>query len=72
MIASMHLYLHRVEEEGDAEDGKGRRRMPWHRKPTKGAASRDSPRGGAHGLRSGGTRMGEPDGREPVSPQLNT
>ena len=35
--------------------------MPWHRRPTKGAASRDSPRGGAHGLRSGGTRTGEPD-----------
>ena len=36
--------------------------MPWRGKSTKGAASRDSPRGGAHGLRSGGARMGEPSG----------
>ena len=42
------------------EDIEGARRMPWHRKSTKDAASRDSPRGGAHGLRSGGLRMGEP------------
>jgi len=40
----------------------GARRMPWRRKPMKGAASRDSPRGGANGLRSGGARMGEPAG----------
>ena len=40
----------------------GARRMPWRRKPTKGAASRDSPGGGAHGLRSRGARMGEPGG----------
>ena len=39
---------------------RGARRMPWHRKSTKGAASRDSPRGGANVLRSGGARMGEP------------
>lgn len=36
--------------------------MPWRRKPTKGAASGDTPRGGADGLRSGGARMGEPSG----------
>ena len=36
--------------------------MPWHRKPTKGAASCDKPRGGANGLRSGDARMGEPSG----------
>ncbi len=30
----------------------GARRMPWHRKSTKGAASRDRPGGGANGLRS--------------------
>ena len=34
--------------------------MPWHRKPMKGAASCDKPRGGANGLRSGDARMGEP------------
>ena len=39
---------------------RGARRMPWHRKSTKGAASRDSPRGGANVRRSGGARMGEP------------
>ena len=43
-----------------SEDVKGARRMPWHRKPMKGAASCDKPRGGANGLRSGDARMGEP------------
>ena len=38
----------------------GARRMPWHRKSTKGAASCDKPRGGANGLRSADSRMGEP------------
>ena len=33
-----------------SEDSMGARRMPWRRKPMKGAASRDSPGGGAHGL----------------------
>ena len=47
----------------------GARRMPWRRKPTKGAASRDSPRGGANGLRSGGARMGEPAGGSAPAPQ---
>ena len=42
------------------EDTKGARRMPWHRKSTKDAASCDKPRGGAHGPRSGDLRMGEP------------
>ena len=28
----------------EKEDGKGRRRMPWHRKPMKDAASCDNPR----------------------------
>ena len=42
------------------QDTKGARRMPWHRKSTKGAASCDKPRGGANGLRSGDSRMGEP------------
>ena len=42
--------------------------MPWRRKPKKGAASRDSPRGGANGLRSGGARMGEPDRGNARSP----
>ena len=45
-----------------SEDSVGARRMPWRRKPKKGAASRDSPGGGAHGLRSQGARMGEPGG----------
>ena len=47
----------------------GARRMPWRRKPKKGAASRDSPRGGANGLRSGGARMGEPAGGSAPAPQ---
>ena len=42
------------------QDTKGARRMPWHRKSTKDAASCDKPRGAAHTLRSGGLRMGEP------------
>ncbi len=46
----------------ESEDIKGARRMPWRRKPKKGAASGDTPRGGADGLRSGGARMGEPSG----------
>ena len=52
----------------ESEEVTGARRMPWRRKPKKGAASRDSPRGGAHGLRSGGARMGEPDGGHAPSP----
>ena len=39
--------------------------MPWRREPTKGAASRESPGGAAHGLRSRGARMGEPGRRGP-------
>ena len=39
---------------------KGARRMPWRREPKKGAASRESPGGAAHGLGSQGARMGEP------------
>ena len=42
------------------QDTKGARRMPRRRKPMKGAASCDKPRGGANGLRSGDSRMGEP------------
>ena len=38
----------------------GARRMPRRREPTKDAASRESPGGAAHGLRSRGLRMGEP------------
>ena len=34
--------------------------MPWRGKSTKGAASCDKPRGGANGLRSADSRMGEP------------
>ena len=45
----------------------GARRMPWRREPTKGAASRDSPGGAAHGLRSRGARMGEPSRRGPAT-----
>ena len=41
--------------------------MPWRREPTKGAASRDSPGGAAHGLRSRGARMGEPSRRGPAT-----
>ena len=54
------------------EDVTGARRMPWRREPTKGAASRDSPRGGAHGLRSGGARMGEPGRGSAATRWLNT
>ena len=48
--------------QAESEDSVGARRMPWRRKPTKGAASRDSLGGGANGLRSPGARMGEPGG----------
>ena len=44
------------------EDVKGARRMPWRGKSTKGAASCDKLRGGANGLRSADSRMGEPSG----------
>ena len=44
------------------EDIKGARRMPWRGKSTKGAASCDKLRGGANGLRSADSRMGEPSG----------
>ena len=47
----------------------GARRMPWRRKPKKGAASRDSPGGGANGLRSPGARMGEPGGGHAPPPR---
>ena len=43
--------------------------MPWRRKPKKGAASRDSPGGGANGLRSPGARMGEPGGGHAPPPR---
>ncbi len=43
--------------------------MPWHRKSTKGAASCDKPRGGANGLRSGDSRMGNPPGAMPWHPR---
>ena len=45
------------------EDVKGARRMPWRGKSTKGAASCDKPGGGANGLRSRDSRMGEPSRR---------
>ena len=54
------------------EDVKGARRMPWRRKSTKGAASRDSPGGGADGLRSRGARMGEPAGGNAPAPGWRT
>ena len=64
---------HNLYTAGDPSPGRtkifrGARRMPWHRKSTKGAASRDSPRGGANVLRSGGARMGKPDGGHAPSP----
>ena len=46
-----------------AQGTMGARRMPWHRKSTKGAASRDRPGGGANGPRSRDSRMGEPSRR---------
>ena len=49
-------------KQAESEDSVGARRMPWRRKPKKGAASRDSLGGGAHGPRSPGARMGEPGG----------
>ena len=53
----------------ESEDMKGARRMPWRRKPMKGAASGDTPRGGADGLRSGGARMGEPARDHALAPR---
>ena len=54
------------------EDITGARRMPWHRKPMKDAASCDNPRLGAHTLRPAGLRMGEPAGRSSGIPLGNT
>ena len=58
-IYSMWFTLH-IQETLQDEDTKGARRMPWRGKSTKGAASCDKPRGGANGLRSADSRMGEP------------
>ena len=66
LVANRHCFGNL--RHAESEDSAGARRMPWRRKPKKGAASRDSPRGGAHGLRSGGARMGEPDGGHAPSP----
>ena len=52
----------------ESEDVMGARRMPWRRKPTKGAASRDSPGGGANVPRSRGARMGEPAAGHAAAP----
>ena len=46
----------------------GARRMPWRRKPKKGAASRDSPGGGANVRRSRGARMGDPAAGHAAAP----
>ena len=59
-IIGWHLPGGRVPPGPREEDTAGARRMPWHGKPKKGAASCDKPRGGANGLRSGDSRMGEP------------
>ena len=56
-------------KQAESEDSVGARRMPWRRKPKKGAASRDSPGGGANGLRSPGARMGEPGGGHAPPPR---
>ena len=55
-----NLYTADARASGRTKIFRGARRMPWHRKSTKGAASRDSPRGGANVRRSGGARMGKP------------
>ena len=52
----------------ESEDVMGARRMPWRRKPMKGAASRDSPGGGANVPRSRGARMGEPAAGHAAAP----
>ena len=57
---------------GAGQDMQGARRMPWHGKPTKDAASRDSPGVGAHGRRSRGLRMGEPARRSACTSLGNT
>ena len=49
-----------IEQRYSEQDDQGARWMPWHRKPTKDAASCDNPRGGASSPRSAGVRMGEP------------
>ena len=54
------VYLTQKQGTLQDEDTKGARRMPWRGKSTKGAASCDKPRGGANGLRSADSRMGEP------------
>ena len=62
-------YVHLGNQDiAESEGSMGARRMPWRRKPTKGAASRDSPGGGANGLRSRGARMGEPAAGHAAAP----
>ena len=60
------------ERAGPVEDRKGARRMPWRGKSTKGAASCDKPRGGANGLRSADSRMGEPTRGHALVPRART
>ena len=67
----MQLDAQAIEEAEQAcrsEDGKGARWMPWHRKPTKDAASCDKLRRGAHARRPADLRMGEPAGARPPAP----
>ena len=54
----------RAGRSGGAKANKGARRMPRLPEATKGAASCENLRGGASGLRSAGTRMGEPSARK--------
>ena len=67
-LTDHNLYTAGERSPGRTKIFRGARRMPWHRKSTKGAASRDSPRGGANVRRSGGARMGKPDGGHAPSP----
>ena len=68
-VHTHHLSFFGKPKQAESEDSMGARRMPWRRKPKKGAASRDSPGGGANGLRSPGARMGEPGGGHAPPPR---
>ena len=71
---SVRFILHGMSarRESEREDTQGARRMPWHRKPMKDAASCDNPRLGAHTLRPAGLRMGEPASGSAGIPRGNT
>ena len=75
----MQQAVQSVREDGENElkvkkygkQEKGERRMPWLSEAMKGAVSCEKPRGGANGLRSADTRMGQPGSLKDCHPGLS-